>query len=157
MTRLILCLTILFTSTLAHEDHSHGYMDPHQLAASGHHNYYPYVNAVAQAPVIVPQVQAHAAIPHNHSHAAAVTAPVPEPAPEPAPAAFPTIVHEHDAVAFPEVDVFPPVPRKVQVMPQPKPVVFMKPPKKRRTLYRDPALPYMPGFKWNNYTNQREE
>ena len=30
-------------------------------------------------------------------------------------------------------------------------------PRRTRTLYRDPLLPYKPGFKWNNYTNKKEE
>lgn len=161
MTKSLLLFTLLITVSFAHDDHNHShshshgqsyhhgpnYIDDHMWG--GHYGYPNAYNAIsypkAAAPIVaqVPQVVAQV--------------------PQGAQIAFPSqgvvsgVQQQHNAVALPVLDVFPPAPRKEEVKVMPKPIVFKKPMVKPRALYKDKALPYMPGFKWNTYTNQREE
>ena len=68
------------------------------------------------------------------------------------------IKHQHSHVKLPTIDIFPPTPPPV--LPPMKPMKPYKPRRKKHKkpiMYKEKPLPYMPGYKWNNYTNKKEK
>jgi hypothetical protein len=51
----------------------------------------------------------------------------------------------------------PPKPAPKVIVKVKKPRKFKKPKYKKPIIYKEKPLPYLPGYKWNNYTQKREK
>lgn len=70
---------------------------------------------------------------------------------------FKNVTHEHSHLAMSPVHVVPAKPVPKPIVHIQKTPIFRKPFLKKPIFFEQKPLPYMPGFKWNNYTNKKEE
>jgi hypothetical protein len=94
-----------------------------------------------------------------HTHYWTNERPAPVPAPTPAPSVVnETVIHEHRATAFTPVNLRPGIEaQRVEIVGYKAPIINRKPLDTRPIQYKREPLPYLPGYKWNNYTMRREE
>jgi hypothetical protein len=179
-TKSILLISIILGLAVCHDDHTHYYNGAHGpvVADPGAHTHY--YNPAA-APAVAPASPVHthyydpsatsapASPVHTHYYDPSATAapasnlhthyynPTPAPVVNPAPVTN-SVVHEHNAVAFEPVSIRPSFkPQKVEVVTFAPPVINRKPLDTRPLQVKRESLPYLPGYKWNNYTMRREE
>ena len=135
------------------------------------HAHGPILPILPTPPVLVPHDHDHHHHDHTHVPAQPVTIPHSHPIPVmPAPeivhepyahvhgppvAVHPQIIHDHIHI-IPKRIVYPPKPPQVIVSEIEKPK-FKEPIYRKPIIYKEEPLPYLPGYKWNNYTNQREK
>ena len=165
--RKLFLVTIILSSAYAHDDHH-----------PGHHSHGPLlpITPVPSAPLpILP-------IPHDH-HAPVLPPGDHHHLPHPVPVlvdnghhhhghhdqhdhhdhhhhhhhALPNIKHEHSHVASDPVYTVYKKPEPHAIIKVNAPVQFRKPIYQKPIIYQEKPLPYLPGYKWNNYTNQREK
>ena len=171
-------LSLLFSFSSCHDDHSHSYSHYANNAGlaniassgaiglnTGHTHYASPSSLIASSGA--------AALNTGHTHyvepSALVAAsgvdnmhthyfnPNPAPAPLPAPV-LPAPVPQPQVVQDVLTLSLKPIRRPAPVVEAP-PVKKMRVRRRRKTkaLYKDPPLPYLPGYKWNNYTQKREK
>ena len=95
-----------------------------------------------------------------HTHYWTPERPVLPVAPEaPVEAVAPPVVHEHQATAFVPTSRFRVAfsPPSSEIIRYQEPVINRRPIDTRPIPHKRKPLPYLPGYKWNNYTMTREE
>lgn len=147
-------LSLLFSFSSCHDDHSHSHYANNaglaNIASSGAiglntgHTHYVEPSALVAA----------SGADNMHTH---YFNPNPAPAPLPAPV-LPAPVPQPQVVQDVLTLSLKPIRRPAPVVEAP-PVKKMRVRRRRKTkaLYKDPPLPYLPGYKWNNYTQKREK
>lgn len=160
----LILLSILFTSSLCHDDHSHSHAGvavlPQVPVASTGHTHYHNGSAGIAAPVAsnlhthyVEPTASASGLDNLHTHyfnqGPAPVAPAPV---IPAPAPQPQVVQDVLTLSLTPIRRPAPV-----VQAPPARTMKVRKRRKRKALYKDPPLPYLPGYKWNNYTQKREK